>query len=227
MILITSLSPSHLNASSQKEALKSWQQYGLCLSMNNAEEIKILKNENYEGIHFLETNKTIEHYVNKPLVMVHAMMDIARIQGKDLFIVNSDIEIDNLPELKQDGITIFSRYDWSELHTKANAQMFVHGFDAFYIPKQFLKIFPPSIFAMGASHWDHWLPYHAILKNVPVYYPKGKFIFHKIHGTQYPLSEWYRMGKLFRWHFNLDEKVSIEQIATNIMRTIKSKLISY
>jgi hypothetical protein len=194
-------------------------------SLNSQEESWELIKYNYEGIKFVDTTKTIEYYVGRPLVMIWAMMDLARIQGQDLFIVNSDIELTELPELRRDGITIFSRYDWEELHTKANARMFVHGFDCFFIPKHLLSIFPPAIFAMGGAFHDLWTPYHAILNNVPVYYPKGIHAYHKKHETQYPLPEWYYLGKTFRLHFKLDENLPVEHMTTNVMRTIRSKLI--
>lgn len=193
--------------------------------MNCKSEIDILKEENYSGVNFLPTTKTIEYFVGKKLININAMIDIARNQNKDLLLINSDIELSELPILKNDGITIFSRLDYEEIHTKENAKMFIHGFDMFYIPAQFLTIFPPSIYGMGAAWWDVWLPNHAILKGVPLYYPKGRFCFHKVHPTQYDYEQWIYLSKYFQWEFKIDPRLNGGQIATMAMANIRKKLI--
>lgn len=224
MIIITSISPNHSNARQQQIAIDSWTGYGKIYSMNCKAEVDVLKDQ-YYGLTFLETCKTIEHFTGKPHVSINAMIDIARVQGQDLLLINSDIELSGLPELKQDGLTIFSRYDWEELHTKANAKVFVHGFDVVHIPRRFLTIFPPSVYALGVSHWDHYVPYHAILKETPLYYPAGPYAFHKIHQTQYSTEQWMRFSEYFKLDFNLDKRLNGGQAATLAMNTIRKNLI--
>ena len=51
----------------------------------------------------------------------------------------SDIVLRELPILKEDGMTIFSRYDYTE--DMNDNKMFVHGFDVFFIPHNILHIF--------------------------------------------------------------------------------------
>lgn len=228
MIIITSLSPTHSNKDNQRHSLKSWQNKAERIySMNCREEILILENEKYEGIQFLETCKTIEYFTGKFNVSINAMIDIARVQGQNLFLINSDIELTDLPELKDDGITLFSRYDWEELHTKANAKIFPHGYDAFYIPKQFLKIFPPSVYAMGVAWFDYAIPYHCMLKKIPLYYPNGIYAYHKIHKTHYPMEEWLHFARYFAWEFKFDRRLSESQVATAAIQNIKKYITKY
>lgn len=223
MIVVTSLSPSHGNKHQQVEAVKSWQPYGECYSINNSKEVKQLMEE-YEGITFVETTRTIETlYGNSPRVNINAFIDFAKDNKSDLLLINSDIIIDRLPEFKQDGITIFSRYDYDEEMSKSD--MFIFGFDMFFIPNHLLNIFPPSIYALGACFYDLSLPYRCIIRNIPVYYPQGKFIFHKRHEVQYSLDEWYFLGKFFRWEFRLSEITPIENITQMAMAQIRHKLI--
>ncbi len=112
-----------------------------------------------------------------------------------------------------------SRYDYD---TDINqTTMFPHGYDAFYIPAKFLHIFPPSIYALGAAWHDYWIPKWCILKNIPIYYPVGKFAFHKIHPVQYSHEEWLRIGEYFRWEFRLDKNLSIPQVATQTINQIR------
>lgn len=226
MIVITSLSPYHSNAINQHNSLTSWQGIAdVVYSMNCAEEVELLKKENYQGVWYLETCKTLEHFLGKKLVSINAMIDIARVQGKDLLLINSDIELQPLPELKQDGVTLFTRWDWDEESTKANPTKFTAGFDAFFIPKKFLKVFPPSVYAMGAAWWDYFIPYHCIKSNIPLYNPKGIYAYHKRHGTQYDLEQWNYLSQYFQWEFKFDKRLNSGQVATQAINEIRKNLI--
>lgn len=213
MEIVTSLSPTHSCKDNQINAIESWKQYGKCYSLNHAREITLL---DYD-IEIIETNRTIEPIFGKPLININSILDFAK---EDLLYVNSDIILKNLPQFKQDGITILSRYDYHEDISKA--ALFVAGYDAFYIPKQFLHVFPPSIYALGAAWHDYWIPKWCILKGIPLYYPAGKFAFHKVHPVQYSMTEWNRIGEYFRWEFQLDKGLTIPQIATQTIQQIRS-----
>lgn len=224
MLIITSVSPNHKNSINQHFAINSWQKHGRCISMNTAAEIEVLQKE-YSNIELIETKKTVYPLLNKKLVNINALIEFAEGWEEDLLIINSDIIIKELPELKQDGITIFSRYDYEEDMDKN--EMFIWGFDGFFIPKYFLNIFPPSVYALGACWFDLSIPLRAIQSGVPLYYPRGKFIFHKKHEAQWLQSEWDRMGLYFSWEYSFDEKMTCGQIATAAMNTIKTKMIIY
>jgi hypothetical protein len=226
MIIVTSISPNHSNYENQQTAIESWGNKYKIYSVNCAEEIELLKDK-HPTVTFLETQKTIEYFTGKPLVSINAIIDIARLQWQDLLLINSDIELTELPELKKDGITIFSRYNYKDGETKDNAVMFPHGFDVFHIPLQFLKIFPPSIYGLGASHFDHWIPFHAMLKNIPIYYPEGKFAYHKEHPTQYGIRQWEYIGEYFKWEFKFQKQLLVGQIATMAMQRINNYITKY
>ena len=221
-MIITSLSPSHKNKTQQIEAVNSWQKYGECYSVNSEEEIAELR-ENYPGISFLKTIRTVEAlYGSAPRVNINALIDTAKDFDEDLILINSDIIIEELPKFRTGGLTIFSRYDYSV--DKDKSEMFTYGFDMFYIPKALLHVFPPSIYALGACFFDLSLPYRFILNKIPVFYPPGKFIFHKNHPQQYSQDEWYFLGKYFRWEFRLDETTPIERMTQITMDLIKHNL---
>lgn len=221
MIVVTSLSPQHTNASLQAEAIKSWQPFGVCYSLNTASEIEKIE-KLYSDIVFIKTNKTVESLMDKPLVSINAILDFANVMEEDLLLINSDIILSGLPELKQDGITILSRCDYT--NSFEDCRKFEAGFDVFHIPHNFLNIFPPCIYALGAAWFDYWIPFRVILNNIPLYYSQEKYAFHKRHETQYSIDEWYRVGKFFRWEFRLNEELNIEQIATDALANIKSRL---
>lgn len=222
MIIITSLSPGHRNAENQIAAVESWKKLGCPIySMNSAQEVYKLK-DIYKGVEFIETHKTIYDLVKKPMVSINAMIDFAIEKDEDLCLINSDIILRDIPHLNMDGITLLVRHDYIEDMDKAT--VFPHGFDCFFIPKKFLKIFPPSIYAMGVSHWDHWIPLRAIQYKVPLYSHNG-YIFHKWHETQYHLSEWEKIAEYFKWEFSWDKHMSGGQIATATMQKIKESII--
>jgi hypothetical protein len=216
MIIITSLSPNHSNAANQQAAIDSWQPYGKCYSMNTAGEVS-----GFNNIEIIATDKTVNGIVGKRLININAMIDFAIQNNEDLLIMNSDIILTGLPMLHQDGITIISRHDYTD---DVNlSRVFNAGFDVFFIPKQLLTMFPPSIYAMGAAWWDYWIPYRAILSGIPVYWPLAKYAYHKLHATQYSQDEWVYIGEYFRWEFKLHSKLTIGQIATNTLLKIQSR----
>lgn len=219
MIITTSLSLKHSN--SQHEAINSWQYFGKRYSLNSANEINISE---YQNIEFIETHKTIQHLTGKPLVTINAMIDLAIQKEDDLLIVNSDIIIKSLPTFKENGITIFNRYDYTNFFD--DGKIFKLGFDMIYIPKSLLSIFPPSIYAMGATWWDYWIPFFAIKKNIPIYSSHVKHIFHKVHPIQYSHDEWKYLGEYFRLDFKLEKNLNMEVIAPRTVKIIHSK-ISY
>jgi hypothetical protein len=223
-IIVTSIPPVHPHKDNINEAILSWKRYGDVYSLNSPKEIEQLKKE-HPNVFFRETHKTMQHLVNKPLVSINSLIDLAITQKQNLLIVNADIIISKLPELKDDGVTIFSRYDFKE--DMSVNEMFVWGFDLFHIPNHLLHLFPPSIYALGSTWFDLAIPFRAIESGVPVYYPEGKFIFHKWHNTQWPQHEWEKMAMYFRWEFGFPDYLTGGQTATRAMSRIKLEAIKY
>jgi len=223
MILVTSLSPTHRNFSLQQNAIDSWNNLGIqCVSLNGVREIDGLKKD-YTGIEFIETHRTLEKVYGKPLVSINAMIDFAISRGHDLILINSDILLAGLPELRQDGITIMAREDYeSKIEV---SQKFIHGFDFFFIPKHFLKVLPPCMYGLGNCFFDFWIPVTFINAGIPIYTPREKYAFHKLHNNQYSFEEWLRTGEMFRWEFNRTRQLDIGRMTTNTMASIQSHLI--
>jgi len=222
MIIVTSLSPNHTHATNQQAAIDSWQKFGNCVSLNSVGEISVLNNK-YTGIKLCPTHRTLEHLYSKPLININEFFNFADEVDDDLLLVNSDIIINELPELKQDGITVFSRYDYT---TDMNsAKKFDNGFDGFYIPEKFLQIFPPSIYALGACWHDYFTPMIAINKGVKIYTYNKPYCFHKTHEVHYPVQEYFDIGEVFRWEFKFKKKFLVPYVAQLALSIINSKLI--
>lgn len=222
MIIVSSLSPKHSN--SQVEAVESWHKFSDNIyTLNSPKELNDVYGQ-YKGVWYRETHRTIEHLTGgKPLVNINALIDFGIESDSDILLVNSDIIIDSLPEFKQDGMSIFSRHDFTDHY--GDSKIFQSGFDIFFIPKQFLKIFPPSIYGLGACFFDYALPLRFIEQGIPVYWPQGKHAYHKLHPTQYSQDEWVFIGQFFQWEFKLEKHLNMGQVATQSLIKIKSNLI--
>lgn len=229
MLIITSLSPNHKNKELQIDCVKSWAPYAKIFSLNTSKEIELIGKDNYPDVKFLVRNNTMEHLYKKTLVNISSFFELATTHHQDLFIINSDIFIKSLPELKSDGVTVFSRYDYRE--TMEESILFKNGFDAFYVPYEFLHLYPQSLYAMGNCWWDFAVPYRFLLNQVKLYYPKGRHLFHKFHENQYTYTDWLWLGEHFAWEFKLGREKRfgkeqiIQQICTEALALIKSKLI--
>lgn len=221
MIIITSISPTHI--SDQLTAINSWKKLECEIySLNGENEIERVKSMEF-GVKILPTHRTLEYFVGKKLVSINAMIDLAIEMDEDLLLINSDIIISHLPEFKNDGITIFSRFDFSKSYEDAHVYEF--GFDAFYFPKHLLKVFTPTIYGLGCCFHDYSWAYRAMINNIPVYWADGKFIYHKAHSFQWAFDEWIIMAKFFKLEFKIEDHISLEQMSINILSEIKRRAI--
>ncbi len=188
---IISSMPPHTEA---METIKSWQRFYKVVCLQSKEEIESLQ-QLYPDVTFVETVKTLEKLTGKKLVSINAMLDYGLQHKTNVLLINSDILLAEFPECSNDGITCFQRMDYD--NNMNDNEPFVHGWDAFFIPYQFLKIYPPSIYAMGACWWDYWIPYTAMKERVPVYLKQG-CAYHKKHPQQWSTDEWQLYGETFR-----------------------------
>ncbi len=216
MIIVTSVPP---NSQNSIDAVKTWGKHGKVYSLNSEKELPI---EGYKGVSFISTHRVMQ-WNNRELVSINAMIDFAIQLNEDLLLINSDIIIERLPEFNDDGITILTRCDYETGYEQG--RLYEHGWDAFFIPKHFLKMFPQTIFCMGNTFWDYGLPFNYLSKGILVYWPQGKCIFHKTHVFAWDFDEWQNMAKFFKWLFKIDDYISLEQMATNILSDIQRRTI--
>lgn len=219
MIIVTSAPP---NSENSIEAIKSWHKYGKVYSLNSVKEIDKMKG--YDNVTFIPTHRIME-WNNRPLVSINAMIDLAIEKDEDLLLINGDIIIDTLPEFKHDGITILTRCDYESAGTFEQGILYEHGFDAWFIPKHFLKVYPPTIYCLGFCFFDYSIPYRYLVNSIPVYWPQGKCIYHKTHPFAWNFDEWKSAGIFFKWEFKIEEYIGLEQMAMNILSEIKQRTI--
>jgi hypothetical protein len=208
MIAITSIAPKHINNDIQLKAIQSWVDLGMVVySMNSKAEVEILSNI-YPMVNFIVTDKTMELIYQKPYVSLTAIFDWCKTQSDNyICLINSDIELKTDKETikrienKMNGsILLCNRVnydnDYSGFQYKA-------GIDVFFIHKNYLQIYPPSMYALGQCHFDYWIPYRAVNNGIDVCFIEQNIAFHKNHNAQYNHDSWMQTGRYFMWENNL------------------------
>jgi len=219
MIIGSSLSPNHLNNGLQYDCTKSWSEYGKVYCLQSHDEVVDMKDK-YPHIHFVPTHRIMEKLINKKLISINAIIDLAKEKKQDLFIVNSDILLNGMPLMSKDAISVFQRQDYHV--TPGDGTIFNDGFDCFYIPYKFLNIYPPAIYAMGACWWDYWIPYRAIREQILLKLYQG-YAHHKKHNLQWNQREWLFYAQFFK----LENAIPISDpgmLGKHVLQTIKNHL---
>lgn len=202
MIAITSISPSHLNGDHQRNCIQSWINAGYEVhSLNHPDEIKEMKSF-YPKVKFFPTHRTHKVMLGKHYVLISAMIDHAKDQEDDYFLlINSDIEIyetsattDKLKRLSQDGVIVIHRHDYEE--DPQYNKRYLQGMDGFFLNRKWLDTYPQSLMCMGQCFWDYWVPYIAITKGIKTFILSDPYLYHKEHNVQYSPAEWARFAEI-------------------------------
>lgn len=151
-----------------------------------------------DGAEAVKVRPSTEH--KRPYVYLQSLIDTAIADGVDYAILtNSDIELrDPNKHLHKylDGVTIGNREDHDGHYI---GKRYLHGFDLFILPRDFLLSLPRSMFVIGQTWWDYWLPYVAIQQGRKMRCVSEPLIWHRIHEQQHSISEWQRMTEHFTW----------------------------
>jgi hypothetical protein len=132
-------------------------------------------------------------------------------------ITNSDIELlgDLSPYLAaaEDRVTIANRMDHNG--SPAQGAVYVHGFDLFIVHRRFFDRIPISLFVLGQTWWDYFLPYILQISGVPVKIAPHGLIGHHRHAQQYDTASWIRMTDHFK--FLTGQRAASPQALTNLI----------
>ena len=211
IVAYTSICPDHKNDGNQLVAISSWNKLGISIySINTMDEIRKLKGKYPTYVKFVPSTKTTNHIFGKPCISINAMVDHfnSNNTGDILMLINSDITLnatlvylDKIKNISDSCITIAHRINHAV--DFVNKKKYVYGFDVFFIDKKYVNIFPPSIYSMGQTWWDYWIPYVAIKNKIPTFILSEDFAFHKEHDMQYSEKDWIKMTEYFKWENNI------------------------
>ena len=195
----------------QPMATKSWVDAGFkVLSFNCPNEISVLK-EAFPGVQFIPCYRTMEGGFKAPYVPISALIDYAKEHDlEQVMLINSDIvlrdeanEFDKYWERAVNGLVVAIRQNHDG--TFVNRSKEPYGIDVFVINHLYYHLIPQSMFCMGQTWWDHWIPYRFIKSNNNVFEVKEALFFHQTHELQWDWGGWAKMAEYFIWTENIQE----------------------
>ena len=205
LLVVTSISPRHHNAQAQAIAMKSWAYAGMLISsINSPEECDALAKE-YPTVEFIRSSRASSGLFKAPYAPISAMIDLAIERGAETCIlVNSDIELRDPDgilsayiEMAKDGLIFANRHDHNG--DGMNPTRYDHGFDVFIINRIFFRLLPQTLFVMGQTWWDYWIPWRFMESGIPIQLVNEPIFLHHRHPVQYDQKEWERMTEHFAW----------------------------
>ena len=230
----TSIIPNHTHEHNQLLAIESWNKLGIDVySINTQQEIHILKPKYSPLVKFIPSIKTTKHIFGKSCILINEMIDhfTKNQTGDILMLINSDIIlntsvelIDKIKILSKLCIPISHRNDYVDDFSKN--KKYTSGFDVFFINKKYINIFHQTMYSMGQTWWDYWIPYIAMKNKVPVFLIEDSFAFHKEHPLQYHAKNWMKMTEYFKWENNITGGTH-QEINDNTRNEIINNSISF
>jgi hypothetical protein len=195
--LYTSISPTHVLGDIQQQCARSWMDAGIDYTTVNAYGEAITTPD---GARAIVTNADGRHLYGKPYIFIDDLLDLARRDEVDVAIItNSDIELigDITPYLTGDAVYIGNRLDHDGDTTTGST--YPHGFDLFIIPRKYIDLIPQTLFVLGQTWWDYYLPWVLMQAKAPMRRVADGTIAHRRHAMQYNTASWERMTEHFKF----------------------------
>lgn len=203
-IIVTSISPNPARAEVQQKCLDSWKKMGLevlCVIATD-EDIKIKTD------YLIKTDNLCPAVAAKPTIKISEMIKLGATFGKDILLINSDIEIIDAYDLlkfEKDRVTVGIR--WNYYHNKIIAKRELCGIDSFYLPYNMAKEFEDAPFGIGRPTWDYWLVSKSKKMGYKVSTIDSPLFFHKNHDINYNSKDWKYFTKIYMDEFGGNWKV--------------------
>lgn len=230
MIFLTSISPKHTLENRQQLAVKSWLVHGDVISFNHPSEIEILKTQGYdERIKFMPTNRTQKAFFGRHYVCINTLTDYV-VENKidNACMINSDISItenkstiEKCKEQIKNGFVYLHRWDMDGDNKKAS-HIYMDGIDAFFFNHTLAETLPQTMYCLGQTYFDIWLPYHfLVIYNMPIISIRTEpIIYHQRHHVQYDQGMWITMGKYTAFLTGKDH-LRPEGVSSSIYTTLR------
>jgi hypothetical protein len=217
-------------AHAQPLAVQSWIDSGFkVISLNSPKEITVLRDQ-FPNVEFVECWRTMEGLFKAPYVPISAFIDYAKEKAlESVMLINSDIVIkDNSGNLTKyfdwsvNGLVIANREDHNgDFAPSVRYQL---GFDAFIVHSKFYPVICQSMFSMGQTWWDYWLPYRFIKQGKDVVYVREAIFYHQRHAVQYDHNEWAFMTRYFQWVEGYRERITPQQATSEVYQFIRKNI---
>jgi hypothetical protein len=225
MRLYTSLSPNPASVATQSACVRSWLDHGhdVISVQTHGDDIASTVPD---GVQVERVRATASGRFDKQYVGLDAIIDSFIASGLERCgIINGDIEIldpTGLLDIPRDGLVCLRRHDHDG--DKSRAQVFASGFDMFILTREHALSVPRSMFVIGQTFWDYWLPWSAHRDGHKLTTIDAPLLFHRKHPLNYAHQDWLRTVHHFCWlthkaNMSMPQRVSGE-IHTAINRAI-------
>ena len=226
MTLYTSLSPSESSAQKQRACVQSWLDHGhevVCVQ-GHCDDVTASLPEG--SVRVVRVKPTMAGARPKPYVGLDAILDDFLASGRDRCgIINGDIEIDapaGLIDGEHNGLVCLRRYDHDG--DKARAQVFPSGFDMFLLERTHAASVPRSLFVLGQTFWDYWLPWSCAQAGHRLTTINEPVIYHRRHPLNYAHHDWLRTVHHFCWLTGRSTNVQPIRVSTEIHTAINKTI---
>jgi hypothetical protein len=201
MVIYTSLAPSPGAVDTQLRCVQSWLDHGHAVTcvQGHADDIAASLPE---GVNVRRVKPTISGHTPKPYVSLDSILDTFLESGDPhCCIINGDIEIrdpDGLIEASAGDALVCGRR-WDHNGDKDGSVLFPSGFDFFVLNRDHAMSVPRSMFVIGQTWWDYWLPWSCLQAGHRLTTIGSAVAFHKRHPINYGHNDWVRMTHHFLW----------------------------
>jgi hypothetical protein len=150
------------------------------------------------------TMRSAARLYGKPYIFIDDVFADFLASGEEVCIItNSDIQLNDPSALlrgyiekARTSVVISNRQDHNGDY---QGKTYPHGFDVFIVNRSFVETLPPTLFCLGQTWWDYWLPYRAIKQGIPLTLVKEPLFWHHRHEQQHSGEQWRRMTEHFCW----------------------------
>jgi hypothetical protein len=162
----------------------------------------------------------------KPYVFIDDVFADFLASGQEVCVItNSDIELrdpggilDRYIQQAKTSVVLSNRQDHNGDYIP---HLYPHGFDVFILNRAFVESLPPTLFCLGQTWWDYWLPYRAIKQGVPLTLIKEPIFWHHRHTQQHNGKQWERMTEHFTWIEEYRKNKSASQVTSEVYQLIR------
>lgn len=219
----TSASPTHaLGAEHQAKCLNSWAEHGYQIHTVNSrtDEGKLPETKAVQ----LWAERDASTLYGKPYVFLDDVLKAAE-ASEYIVITNSDIELRDpsgvlarYVEKANDGLVLAHRIDHGGNYIGRPYEV---GIDLFIVHRKFLHLLPPTLFCIGQTWWDYWIPYRFIKHRLPIFRIREPILYHQSHTAQHNGQQWARMTQHFTWLEQVHQGKSPQQVTGIIYNEIR------
>lgn len=229
MNLYTSLSPSPAAAEVQRKSLQSWVDHGhtvVCVQAHGEDVTPSIPEACAAAVRIARTKRTLAGHRPKPYVGLDSVLDAFLADGVERGgIINGDIEIRDpggVLNLDHDGLVCMRRHDHDG--DPARSKVFPSGFDMFILRREHAEAVPRSMFVIGQTWWDYWLPWSCAQAGHRLVTVDAPVIYHRRHPLNYAHGDWLRMTHHFCWLTGRSTMVRPQQVSAEIHAAINKAL---